>query len=244
MRQTRTLHDRADIGEVDVDLRLLSDQLAYALDTLAKYIVRLVKGVEEGYLFIGKQLKTLVGDNDKRIRYLCKALNTALCLSHSLLSFEIERLGYDTDGKDAELLCYLCDYRSCAGAGSAAHSGGDKHHVCALKRSGNLLYGFVCRLLAQLGIGSCALPFCNTLADSDAFIRKRLVEHHKIGVYGDILDSLDSGFHHAVDGVSSAAAHADDFYNINGSVELFVCHSVFLRLTKFLLNNIIIQKLQ
>ena len=47
------------------------------------------------------------------------------------LAFERERLGDHRDGQDAELLRDLRDHRRRAGAGAAAHAGGQEEHVGA-----------------------------------------------------------------------------------------------------------------
>jgi hypothetical protein len=51
--------------------------------------------------------------------------------AHAALAFKVERLGDDPDREDAEIAGGLGDNRRCAGAGAAAHAGGDKHHVGA-----------------------------------------------------------------------------------------------------------------
>jgi hypothetical protein len=47
--------------------------------------------------------------------------------------FEVERLGDHADGEDAELLGRLGDHGRGAGAGAAAHAGGDEDHVRPLR---------------------------------------------------------------------------------------------------------------
>ena len=59
--------------------------------------------------------------------------------AHAALAFEVERLGHDADGQDAELARGLRDDRRSAGAGAAAHAGGDEHHV----RAGEMIADFV-----------------------------------------------------------------------------------------------------
>jgi hypothetical protein len=61
-------------------------------------------------------------------RQLLDALQRDL---HAAAAFERERLGDHGDGQDAHLLGQLRHHRRGAGAGAAAHAGGDEHHVGA-----------------------------------------------------------------------------------------------------------------
>ena len=51
----------------------------------------------------------------------------------ALPAFEAERLGDDADGERAAVARDLRDDRRRAGAGAAAHAGGDEHHVGAAR---------------------------------------------------------------------------------------------------------------
>ncbi len=58
---------------------------------------------------------------------------------HAADALEVERLGDHADGEDAELLGAARDHRRGAGAGAAAHAGGDEHHVRALQMVADLV---------------------------------------------------------------------------------------------------------
>ena len=62
---------------------------------------------------------------------LLERLDALLGLAHPLGALELEGLGHDADGQDAEFTRGLRDDRSRAGAGAAAHAGGDEAHVRA-----------------------------------------------------------------------------------------------------------------
>ena len=51
--------------------------------------------------------------------------------AHAARALELEGLGHHGHGQDAELLGHARDHRGGAGAGAAAHAGGDEHHVAA-----------------------------------------------------------------------------------------------------------------
>ena len=63
--------------------------------------------------------------------------------AHPALAFEVERLGDDADGEDAHIARGLCDDGSSAGAGAAAHAGGDEHHVGAREMIAKLVDDFL-----------------------------------------------------------------------------------------------------
>ena len=68
---------------------------------------------------------------DQRIDDLLQLGDAGLGDAHAALAFELERLGHDADGEDAHVARGLGDDRRGAGAGAAAHAGGDEHHVRA-----------------------------------------------------------------------------------------------------------------
>ena len=76
----------------------------------------------------------------------------------ALLALEEERLGHHADGERAELLGEPRHDRRSAGAGAAAHAGGDEHHVRAREVFADPLDVLVGRLAADLRIGAGAEP--------------------------------------------------------------------------------------
>jgi hypothetical protein len=68
------------------------------------------------------------------------SVSTTFCSSampsrpaHALVALELEGLGHDADGQDAQLARGLRDDRRRTGAGAAAHAGGDEA-ICAPAR--------------------------------------------------------------------------------------------------------------
>ena len=70
--------------------------------------------------------------------------------------FEVERLGDDADGEDAHLAGDARDHRRRAGAGAAAHAGGDEEHVRAVDRLADAVDRLFGRRLARLRLGAGA----------------------------------------------------------------------------------------
>jgi hypothetical protein len=127
------------------------------------------------------------------------------------LPFEREGLGHDSDGERAQLRGQRRDDRRRAGAGAAAHAGGDEDHVGAVKRLEDAIGVFKRRLLADLGIRAGAEAFRELAADLQLGRGQRCAHRQNVGVRDHELDALDACLNHSVDGVPTTPAHPDDF---------------------------------
>ena len=88
---------------------------------------------------------------------------------------------------------------------------GDEHHVRAVERFENFFGVLERGLAADLGIGARAQTLGEFRAELQLHRRLRKLQRLQVGVGGDEFDAFDFGADHAVDGVRSAASHADDF---------------------------------
>ena len=88
---------------------------------------------------------------------------------------------------------------------------GDEHHVRAVERFENFLRVFERGFAADLGIGARAQSLGQLRAELQLHRRLRKLQRLQIGIGGDEFDALDLGADHAVDGVRTAASHADHF---------------------------------
>ncbi len=130
-------------------------------------------------------------------------------IERTLGAFHVERPGDDRDGQDAELLGDLRNHRRRAGAGAAAHAGGDEQHVAALDHLDDAIAIFHRRLTTDLGIGAGAQALGDVAADLQCGLHLRVLQRLRIGVDADELDTLDTTGDHVGDGVAAAAAYAD-----------------------------------
>ena len=73
---------------------------------------------------------------------------------HALPALEGERLGHHADGQRAQLLGDAGDNRRGAGAGAAAHAGGDEHHVGTLDELVDQLGALLGRPRTDLGLAA------------------------------------------------------------------------------------------
>ena len=124
-------HDRLHVGEVDVDDAVLRDEVADALHGLEEDLVGLAERVDEREIVVAEQQELLVRDRDERVDVLAERGEARFGAARALATFEEERLGHDADGEGALFARELRDDGRCAGAGAAAHAGGDEHHVGA-----------------------------------------------------------------------------------------------------------------
>ena len=124
-------------------------------------------------------------------------------------AFERERLGDHADGQDALVARGLGDDRRGAGAGAAAHAGGDEAHVRAFERCDDLVERLFGGGAADLRPRAGAEALRDLEAELDPAVGGRSVERLRVGVGDDEVDALDVGAHHVGDGVAAGAADAD-----------------------------------
>ena len=158
-RLAHLAHDGADVGEVEIDEAFLDHQVGDAGDAGIEHLVGHREGVGEGGLLVGDPEQVLVRDDDQRVDALLQLDDAGFGDAHAALALEVERLGDHADGEDAEFARRARDHRRGAGAGAAAHAGGDEHHV----RAGEVVADLVDHLLgggaADFGLRAGAEPF-------------------------------------------------------------------------------------
>ena len=113
--------------------------------------------------------------------------------------------------KSAEFARQIRNHGRRAAAGATAEPGRDKHHVRAVQRLENFLRVLERGLAADLGVRARAQPFRQLRAQLQLHWRLRKLQRLQVGIGGDEFDALDLRADHAVDGVRSAASHADHF---------------------------------
>ena len=202
-------HHGADVGEVEIDQAFLDHQVGDAGDARIEHLVGHREGVGEGGLFVGDPEQVLVRDDQQRVDHLVQLGDAGLGGAHAALAFEVERLGDDADGEDAHVARGLGDDGGCAGAGAAAHAGGDEHHVGA----GEMIADFVDDFLrgggADIGLRTGAEALGDLGAHLHDALRLRHRERLRVGVGDDEIDPLQPGGDHVVDGVAAGAADAE-----------------------------------
>ena len=205
----RILHDGGDVGKVQVDEAGVLDEVGDGLDRLTQHIVGDLKGIGKGDLLVGGKLQPLVGDDDQGVHPGAQVLDAPLGLLHTAAALEVEGLGHHAHGEDAQLLGDVGHDGGRAGAGAAAHTGGDEDHVGLLQHLGDLVAALLGGLAAHLGVAARALALGELLTDLYLVGRGGIFQRLLVRIHGDKVHALHAGAHHAVDYIAAAAAHAD-----------------------------------
>ena len=209
-RHPHAVHDRLHVGEVEVDLARHGDEIGDALHGLAEDVVGDLEGLAEGRGALDEVQEALVRDRDQRVDGLAQRADAVLRLHAPPLPFEGERLRDDGDRERAELRGQRGDDRRGAGAGAAAHAGGDEDHVGAAEGLEDAIGVFQRRLLADFGIGAGAQALGQLGPDLNLGRGQRGAHGLDVRVGDEELDALDPRLNHPVDGVPTTPAHPDD----------------------------------
>ena len=152
-REAHLLHDRADVGEVEVDEPGRHDQVRDAPDGLCHHAVRNLEGLQQRRGLARDAEKPLVRDDDEGIDLVLELPNPFLRLLHAPLPLEDEGLGDHTHRQRPELLRHAGDDRRASRARAAAHARGDEDHVRAREILADALLVFHRRAPAHFRIG-------------------------------------------------------------------------------------------
>ena len=197
-------------AKVEVDQAFLHHQVGDAGDAGIEHLVGHREGVGEGRLLVGDAEQVLVRDDDQRVDRLLQLGDAGLGDLHAAPALEMERLGDDADGENAHFARHPCDDRRCAGAGAAAHAGGDEHHMRAGEVIADLLDRLFGRGLADFGLRAGAEALGHLQAHLDDALGPRGGQRLRVGVGDDEIDAREAGHDHVVDRVAAGAADAAD----------------------------------
>ena len=132
MSNALVAHNGLYVRKVEVNDCGDVDQIGNPLYCLLKDFVGLHQGFRHAGTLVHNFQNLVIRDNDQSIHAVTQLLNTGHRIVHTGLCFKAERLGYNTDGQDSFVLGELCDNRSRTGSGSAAHTAGNKYHICSV----------------------------------------------------------------------------------------------------------------
>ena len=142
--------------------------------------------------------------------YFCSSSIAGFGDAHAVDALELERLGDDADRQDARFAGGAGDDRSRAGAGAAAHPGGDEHHVRALHRFEDVVDRLLGGGASDIGPRAGAEPAGHADAELDLARRRRQLQRLRVGVADDELAADQVRPDHVVDRVAAGAADPDD----------------------------------
>ena len=202
------LHHGLHVGKVQVDQRGHGDQVADALDALAQHVVGNAEGLQHGGTLADHLQQPVVGDHHQGVHPLLQVSDAHFGVLHALLALKGKGLGDHGDGQRADIPRHLGHNGGRAGAGAAAHTGGDKHQVCALERLGDFLAALLRRAAAHLGHSAGTKALGQLLTNLNLGLRAAEGQGLTVGIDGNELNAAKAGVDHAVDGVVAAAAAA------------------------------------
>ena len=203
-------HYRAHVGEIEIDQARHDHEIGDAAHAGIEHLVGHLKRFGERRALIGDPEQVLVRDHDQRIDVLAQLLHAALGQMHAALAFEVERLGDDRDGEDAALARGARDDRGRARSGTAAHAGGNEHHVCAFEKFEDFGLAFLRRRLADFRAGAGAQALGDGLAELDAVRGLGPRQRLRVGIGDNEFNALQPGVDHVVDGITACPADAEN----------------------------------
>src|SRR5690606_27491495 len=126
-------HHCSDVGKINIDDAIQSDQIADASHSLIQNFIGPSECIDKSQLLIGEASKLFVGDRNQRVHVFAQMEKALIRATHPLATFESKRLCNDDDSESATFSRNLRDYRSRTRTRTATHPGSDEHHVCTLK---------------------------------------------------------------------------------------------------------------
>src|SRR5258706_5167500 len=130
---------------------------------------------------------------------------------HTTHTFKREGPRHHTDGKGTAFACDLRHDGSCACAGAAAHTRCDENHIRAFQHVIEFIRRFFSRFTPNLRITTCTQTTGEFVTEAYACAGFRQQQSLRVGIHSNEFNTLNTFVDHAVDGVRSAATHADHF---------------------------------
>ena len=209
-RHAHARHDRANVGEIQVDEPGDQDEIRDALHRLLQHRVGHAERIAERRAALDGREEPLVRNRDQRVDDVAERLEPGLGLHHAPPAFEVKRLRDDRDRQDPELLRKGGDDGRRAGAGAAAEAGRDEDHVGAGEQLLDLVRILLRGVTPDVRVRAGAESLGERHAELEPHGHRGIAQRLEIRVGDDELDPGGRRLHHAIEGVAAAAAEADD----------------------------------
>ena len=121
-----------------------------------EHVIGHAEGIGEGRVLVADTEQVLVRDHDQRVDEVLQLFDAFFGERGAMATFELERLGHNTDRQNALFACSACDNRCGTCARATAHTCGDKGHVAALEMIDDLVKGFFGRGASDIRTGTSA----------------------------------------------------------------------------------------
>ena len=203
------LHDRADIGKIEIDEARHDHQVGDAANAGIENVIGHAESIRKGRALIGNAEKVLVWHDDHRVDRLAHFSETIFGDGHPAIAFKAEWLGDNTDGEDAALVGCARDNGRCACACAAAETGSNEDHVSAFKAFVDFFDRFFGRCSADFRLGASAKSCSRFRAELDTRFAFRPLECLRIRICDDELNPLKVRLDHIVDCVTAGPANTE-----------------------------------
>ena len=211
-RRPGVLHDRPDVGEVEVDQAGDRDQVGDALDALAQHVVGLAERVEDARAALDHREQLLVGDHDQRVHHLAQAVDPLLRLARRCEPSKAN--GRVTTPTVSAPISFLA-ISAITGAAPVPVPPPSPAvtNTMSAPLSASLMSSRVSAAAPWpiCGLAPAPRPFVSGGADVQLEVGVRHLQRLGVGVGRDELHAGQPGVDHPVHGVGAAAADADDF---------------------------------
>ena len=163
----------------------------------------------EGRALVGDAEQVLVRNDDQGVDIALQLTDAGVGQTHAVTALEVEGLGDHAHRQDAALAGAFGDDRGGAGAGAAAHAGGDEDHVGAVEVLTDLRDAFLRGAHADFGVGAGAQALRRQHAKLDATVGLGEGELLGVGIGHHELDTFEARLDHVVDRVAAGPADAE-----------------------------------
>ena len=203
-------HDCLHICEVKVDQGRLVDQICDTLYGFHENFIGLAQCFRHRGTAIYDLKQLIIRNDDQGIYILLELVNTAEGIGHPLLGLETERL---CDNADRQASCFTGNsryHRGCTGSRAAAHTAGNKYHICAFNELLDIINALLGCLLTYFRLCACAQSLGDFLTDLE---NCRCLAHGQrllICIDPDQFNAGNRFINHAVYRVISCSAYTDD----------------------------------
>jgi hypothetical protein len=130
---------------------------------------------------------------------------------HAALIFKTKWFGDNTDGERSNFSSNTSYYRCATSSGATTFTSRDENHVCAEQNFAD----FICMVLGCLStnfwVRSGTETFSELTADIEFDVRIGHEEILGVSINSDELNTFESGINHAIDGLATASAYANNF---------------------------------
>ena len=176
---------------------------------MTQHIIGNAEGIKHRGTAVNNLQQAVIRNRNQGINLFLQVDNALLCLVQTTTAFKHKRLGNNADGQCANLFGTFCHNMRGTGTSAAAHTGGNKNHICTLECFDNLVASFLSSLFANLRISTGAKALSQLFANLDLCFSLRKHQCLCITVHSNKFHATYLGGNHAVDSVVAAAADTD-----------------------------------